>query len=148
MSTPYDLLEVSIKGEVVAARPTAWDRDPENIRGEDAAGEMMVPIQYMVTCPHCAGLVEFKPDNLFVGATAYAEAGTKSLKCPTCEASDEIVQAALMPIKAPVDPETSIVVTRDPKIQTEAKVKVVEKPVDPFVDPIENELIDTANFRL
>jgi endogenous inhibitor of DNA gyrase (YacG/DUF329 family) len=107
----------------------------------------MIATNYMVTCPHCAALVEFKTDNLFVGFTD-TEPNIKSLKCPTCEASDEIAEAALTPISAPVDPDASIVVQHEAKIQTETKVKVVKLATNPFIDPVEAGLVDTKNYRL
>ena len=61
MPNPYDLRQVLIGSHELMARPIKWDGEDETGSGQDADGDDITPILYMITCPECAQLIEFKP---------------------------------------------------------------------------------------
>ena len=83
----YDLLDVSIGGEVISARPIEWSE----VDAGDGIGPDDVPIsvvKYNGTCPKCAQLVEFAPDEV-------ADFGDASVVvCKNCGAGPSLDQVA------------------------------------------------------
>jgi len=80
MSGPYDLVEVKVMGptkvEVCHARPIEWNKEPYTQDGRDRSGKFLIPTLYMMTCPKCAGRLDFIPDDI-------AEDGT--VVCNLCD---------------------------------------------------------------
>jgi hypothetical protein len=66
VATPFDLREVTVAGQKVYARPTAWDREMVDSEGRDAQDNPAVPTQFETACPECGNLVQFSADLLTV----------------------------------------------------------------------------------
>jgi len=80
MSGPYDLVEVIVMGptkpEVCYARPFEWNKEPWTQDGRDRSGKWLIPLKYMMTCPKCAGRLDFTPDDI---------AEDKTVICNLCD---------------------------------------------------------------
>lgn len=59
----YDLFDVSIGGEIISARPIDWSGTDAG-DGVDSDGISISVLKYHGTCPKCAQLVEFTPDEI------------------------------------------------------------------------------------
>lgn len=64
MSITWDLLWVKVNGESVQGRPIEWDRVAVDSMGNDDTGEPLRPTKYMTTCPKCAQLLTFGPNDV------------------------------------------------------------------------------------
>lgn len=115
--TPYSLKPVSVDGTKVDARPIEWDQPSADGFGNNKDGTPIIPSKFMTTCPQCAQIIVFAPSDLFVGR----DGSTDNIACGACKAGTD--NAA-------------------DKVVVEAKLTVSQSP---FVDPIEEELLDVAN---
>lgn len=118
--TPYSLKPVFVDGVVLHARPTEWDKPSTDGFGNDADGNPIVPTKFMATCPQCAQMIIFTPNDMFVGK----DGSPDNIACGECKAgTTKAVNPAVI--------ETKMVVSKSP-----------------FVDPIEAKLLDTTNVDL
>jgi hypothetical protein len=126
----YDLIFVRINEELVQGRPIEWDRVPVDIMGHDNVGELMKPTKYMTTCPYCAQLIKFGVKDMMKGD----HPEHKDVACAECGAQSP----SAIPVEDPVPPS-------EPE---KPKPKHKAPTVDPFVDPVENQLVATDNYVL
>ena len=147
MSITFDLITVIIKDEPVQARPIEWEQVPTNHLGHDETGTPVKPSKYMTTCPYCAQLIKFSPNELYDGA---------DLKCPACKAhtpprvQTSISMQVVVPAAPVVEPLT---IEQEMAIAPEVVLPKAAIPVEnadpyPFVDPVAEGRISTDNYIL
>ena len=142
MTITFDLISVVIKKEPVQARPIEWEQAPVDSLGNGASGEPVKPSKYMTTCPHCAQLIKFGPEDLYDGV---------DLKCPECKAHTP----PKVQLNTPVAAELPVAQAQTIEQEMAAappmpKVAVLVEGADPypFVDPVAEGRISTDNYVL
>lgn len=141
----YDLLDITVGGEEIAARPIAWSGVDEG-EGLDADGNSITVLKYVSTCPKCAQLMEFTPAEV-------AKSGDDNIViCQTCGAGPSEKQKADGVTVVHVettdtytfgDNQAVSAAGNEPKPKKEEAVKKEEitiKPTSddcPFQDPVE-----------
>lgn len=118
--TPYSLKPVFVDGTKVEARPTEWNTPSADGFGNDKDGTPIIPSKFMTTCPRCAQMIVFTPNDIFLGK----DGSPDNIACGACEAG----------ATGAADPEA-----------IKAKLTVSQSP---FVDPIEGKLLDTASVDM
>jgi DNA-directed RNA polymerase subunit M/transcription elongation factor TFIIS len=144
--TIYDLLDISVGGEEVSARPVEWSGEDEG-EGLDASGVAITVTKYVSTCPKCAQLMEFSSSDVVkngeasvvicqsCGAGPSEEQRADGVKVVHVETDDRYVfsdnQAVPTPGNEPAQKEEAV---------EEKKDKITIKPTSddcPFQDPVE-----------
>lgn len=147
MSVTFDLITVVIKKEPIQARPIEWEQAPVNSLGQDASGTPVKPSKYMTTCPHCAQLIKFSPNELYDGI---------DLKCPSCKAHTPPrgqVSSQSVPAVEPLTIEQEMAAAPELEVVAPVVAPKVAIPVEdadpyPFVDPVAEGRVSTDNYIL
>lgn len=144
----FDLIIVKIKNESIQGRPFEWDRTPADSAGNDEAGVPITPTRYMTTCPFCAQLIKFRPEELY---------DDNNIKCPSCDAHTppvnhnpegiEMITAQTVIDSKTVVEQPAVTIAEEMANAPTPKVAIPIEDVDyPFVDPILNKSVDTSNY--
>ena len=118
--TPFDLKPVFVDGIKVEARPIEWNEAAADGVGNNAEGNPTVPTKYMTTCPECSQVIVFATSSLFKGK----DGSTDNIACGECQAGVEAAE------------------------DQGAVEAVMATTASPFVDPIENKLLNIDNVDL
>lgn len=122
----YDLKEITIGGIAVLARPISWSSMPTGNGSDD---ELIVPTEYMTTCPLCSQLLKFNIVKIKCDNSVVCE-------CMPQDQGSNIEVVEQMTIKPMIIDNNEIenILARENDTQ--------------FVDPIDNGYIDTSNYVL
>ena len=118
----YDLIEVNIGGSVVQARPIDWSTAPTGNSSDD---EITVT-QYMTTCPLCAQLLKFGPQDI----------------------NGSIVMCSCIK-QEPINNDAEVIKINTTEINQQEIDNIIKREKDlQFVDPIAEKYINTDNYVL
>jgi hypothetical protein len=142
---PYDLVQVSINGELLYARPVEFSSDiVDNNKMTNAFGAIVKPVKIAVTCPKCGS-------GLIVDVSLpHPPFGVCSLACVVCEPPLEKMEDPFInPVRSKTislnDYDKSMHNFRDSIIGetvVEAVVTDIETDIDEILEESDNGFVD------
>jgi hypothetical protein len=152
MTTPFNLIEVTVGGENVQARPIEYSPGEHDGTGLLDNGEYIVPTKFMTTCPVCVQLLEFTPTQMFLlvgGKKVYVDC-----PCSPPAKGNRITDTGQMLFTLrsidlhihSIIAESWKVTQDSPARQTQQVVETVAAAVALFADPVEAGLAQFAGL--